>query len=641
MTANCLAAVLPLLAIAQTTDLCTSTCSTTSDGACDDGGIGSDYSDCAYGTDCQDCGARPVLPPPPPWPPGRAPPPAPPLLPPGSCSELDSVFQSSFAVLLFLGIGLSVAACSLTATQPKKFVRFCLLALCSFGLATVVSLPAVGAAIRPAQCTAGMLIAVIDGLGAVSLGVAILGVGGALLVRRWTLLTFRKRIAAIEGDLPARLADGSLRLLRISWLLDQPSDWVLQRLQDLPEGALWSPADAARLLESKKVAALSYKWQGPFNSSKGGGDQPDGSRFHLGRVLAYYRDGSHAQERPALMSAAMVRTRDDPCLALTDAPRETRARRWDFCALPQHDPVSGAKRSEAENGVFKAGLAVMSNAYASPRVLVLQHRRIPPELAAELSAYGGKPPDERLDLIPYAGEHCRSGWCTSESACVLLMTANGGHAYELGVGKVPAEHGRLPSVSAMEALFRHESTRFIGKADREIVSQSYLELRRKLEEYDEEHVLRLVRTVDWLVSSSEACACVLRVLLWVVTPLLFVALAATGEIDAVVILTLTGLAAFAASILPSRVVQAHLAACLGYRSRDSLVHSFHCSLIRPPFREERATPLPQQQHDAPAAELLNVPECFLPRERKPHRSWVMSRVMSRRATTGTARVMPT
>ena len=88
------------------------------------------------------------------------------------------------------------------------------------------------------------------------------------------------------------------------------------------------------------------------------------------------------------MSAAMVRTRDDPCLALTDAPRETRARRWDFCALPQHDPVSGAKRSEAENGVFKAGLAVMSNAYASPRVLVLQHRRIPPELAAEVDPRG-------------------------------------------------------------------------------------------------------------------------------------------------------------------------------------------------------------------------------------------------------------
>lgn len=214
-------------------------------------------------------------------------------------------------------------------------------------------------------------------------------------------------------------------------------------------------------------------------------------------MLAYYREGTHAQERPALM--------------------------WDFCAVPQHDPITGAKRSDAQTATFKAGLDVMSNAYASPRVLVLQHRRIPPALEAELHAYGGRPPAERLDLIPYAGAHCRSGWCTSESACVLLMTAGGtaakaptlvvctlsamhadrrasaclrlagGHAYELGVGKVPVEPGQLPSVEAMEALFRHESTRFLGKADREVVSSGYLELRRKLESYDKEHVPGLVR----------------------------------------------------------------------------------------------------------------------------------------------------
>ncbi len=37
---------------------CTDTCEWASDGVCDDGGPGAEYGDCAYGTDCTDCGAR-------------------------------------------------------------------------------------------------------------------------------------------------------------------------------------------------------------------------------------------------------------------------------------------------------------------------------------------------------------------------------------------------------------------------------------------------------------------------------------------------------------------------------------------------------------------------------------------------------
>ena len=53
------------------------------DGVCDDGGPGSQHSDCATGTDCTDCGAP--LPSPPPLGPGSppaAPPPTPPARPP-------------------------------------------------------------------------------------------------------------------------------------------------------------------------------------------------------------------------------------------------------------------------------------------------------------------------------------------------------------------------------------------------------------------------------------------------------------------------------------------------------------------------------------------------------------------------------
>ena len=52
----------------------------------------------------------------------------------------------------------------------------------------------------------------------------------------------------------------------------------------------------------------------------------------------------------------------------------------------------------------------MSNVYASPRVLVLQQKRMPPLLERELyESCGGIAPEGRFDLIPYAGAKCRSG----------------------------------------------------------------------------------------------------------------------------------------------------------------------------------------------------------------------------------------
>lgn len=42
-------------------DVCENTCESTGDGECDDGGEGSDFDVCAYGTDCDDCGPRPAL----------------------------------------------------------------------------------------------------------------------------------------------------------------------------------------------------------------------------------------------------------------------------------------------------------------------------------------------------------------------------------------------------------------------------------------------------------------------------------------------------------------------------------------------------------------------------------------------------
>eukprot|EP00966_Prymnesium_polylepis_P274933 6352771-Prymnesium_polylepis.1 len=80
--------------------LCIDTCTHASDGDCDDGGAGSEFGMCTFGSDCTDCGERhsqetpprapsvppPSVPPPPSSPSPPGPPPLPPWLP-ASCSN--------------------------------------------------------------------------------------------------------------------------------------------------------------------------------------------------------------------------------------------------------------------------------------------------------------------------------------------------------------------------------------------------------------------------------------------------------------------------------------------------------------------------------------------------------------------------
>ena len=343
---------------------------------------------------------------------------------------------------------------------------------------------------------------------------------------------YRKRLALVEGDLPSRLRDGSLRLLRVEWLLAQPSDWVLERRQDLPETAFWSPADALRLLTERRVAALSYRWLGAT--------QNDPARFHLNAVLAYYcEERQRVTKHPAILI--------------------------DFASLPQVEPASvtaanpWGSRTPEDQAIFNKGLYVMPNMYASPRVLVLQQKRMPPDLEEELAAFGGRPPeDHSRDLRPYAGEHCRSGWCTSEAGCVLLVTEGGGHGYELGVGKVPVHHGVLPSEEQMVRLFHDDSTRFANPKDREVVSKMYLDLRKKVIHF-ENASSTIWRTADVMLTGNTH-----RQRLRRVSVLLFPWLLPI--------------------LLPSRILRAHLAAVLCCRSRDRLEYTFHWSLFKPPFR---------------------------------------------------------
>ena len=387
-----------------------------------------------------------------------------------------------------------------------------------------------------------------------------------VLLRRYAVLSC---IADIEGDLPARLADDSIRLLRVGWLLERPADYILQRRQDLPPDAFWSPDDAVRLLREGKVSALSYRWIDAQHS--------DPHRFHLDIVLAYFREGNHAAKHTALL--------------------------LDFASLPQKDPVTGAERDDEDAKRFAAGLKVMNSAYASPRVLVLQQKRLPPEREGELRQdFGGCAPADRPDRIPYAGKESRSGWCTFETACALLMTEGGGHAYELGVGSVPVTRGRLPDLWQMESIFAHESTRFIGRADREMVCGQYVALRFKMMEHDTVRNV-MVMISDALMTREGEIWAYSRILITLMFLLcnaiaiedfaasvndkassLYLTHGLVANLAIYIFLALIVLGVF---VLPSRIVRAHLYAFFCRLPRDSLEYTFHCSLRRPPFRPRR------------------------------------------------------
>lgn len=140
---------------------------------------------------------------------------------------------------------------------------------------------------------------------------------------------------------------------------------------------------------------------------------------------------------------------------MADMARETTDPARRFLGGKAYD----GSRPKEETELFYKGLGVMSNIYASPRmlvgalnrglyrhprfvmprtldfsvarserpafeslaagVLVLQQKQIPRKLDMERCSYGHSLPAIRLDLIPYAGRDCRSGWCTFECASMV------------------------------------------------------------------------------------------------------------------------------------------------------------------------------------------------------------------------------
>ena len=128
-----------------------------------------------------------------------------------------------------------------------------------------------------------------------------------------------------------------------------------------------TPEDAVRAIKDRATAVLSYRWLSDLH--------PDPNGFHMVAV------------RKALTS--LVRT------------RAIRALFMDFLSCPQKD--GQGQRTATEAAVFDHAKEAMSHFYASPRTLVLQHKRLPP-------GFTGYSYDQ-------------SGWCNFEHAVARLVQA--------------------------------------------------------------------------------------------------------------------------------------------------------------------------------------------------------------------------
>ena len=265
-----------------------------------------------------------------------------------------------------------------------------------------------------------------------------------------------KRMAQIEDNLPARLADGTIRLIRVSWLLAQGEKYVIVRRQDLPPEAFVPVNTAVELLHQRRVGVLSYRWLSKAH--------PDPESFHLRAVRAFFA-GSKSSTAPTALF-------------------------WDFMSCHQHE------RTEDEAAAFKQALKVMTCLYASPNTLVLQHRRLP---TAENTGFTPVPitfPADPEGVADY--EH--SGWCTMENAAHRSRQWAAARCTRLE-GKTVLHEDQRRTPEQMAAIFADETrTRFLGKADRESVALMYEDFHQTVLAFDEKNV------PNQLAACNDSCA---------------------------------------------------------------------------------------------------------------------------------------
>jgi hypothetical protein len=287
-------------------------------------------------------------------------------------------------------------------------------------------------------------------------------------IRRTQVLNERLRVVHTrkqdDGEslfLPDLLRDGTIRLVRVRWLL---SITRLHRRQELeakcPE-AFVPPEEAVLLFQASKVAVLSYRWLTAAC--------PDPQSFHLKALQAYARS-HHGRRHCAIFI--------------------------DFCSCFQNSEEAKAQgeqdRTADENEGFKKALMVMTCLYASPLTIVIQHRQLPPApmLGWDSRSYG------------------RSGWCNMEQASAFLMAEGGIKLYELdGLGLTPRrlrpfERQQQYTPEAMSDFFLAEDPArcdFFGRSDRVMVANMYKEFFEKMAAFDQQHQRCLAQVANRFV----------------------------------------------------------------------------------------------------------------------------------------------
>lgn len=231
-------------------------------------------------------------------------------------------------------------------------------------------------------------------------------------------------------DLTALLVDGTVMVLSIKWLLNQPEGFKMKRRQELPPEAFVAPALTAGMLEVGDIIALSYRWLHQ--------EHPDPAGWHMQRVRSFL--SIHTHWKALLM---------------------------DYASLPQKG-LTG-ERSREEQAMFKAGLKAMGMVYATPRIAVLQDKGLPSDLQGRARTY-----DE-------------SGWCTFEEAAASLATRSGGYIHDVEKGRVLLKPHML-SMSrhedVMAKLRSKDRTNFYGDAEREDVIRMYKDLLQRIKALD-------------------------------------------------------------------------------------------------------------------------------------------------------------
>ena len=280
-------------------------CFYASDGVCDDGGSGAEYSECSFGNDCTDCGVRY----------GASPDP--------TCWIDTAASVTPPFILIILVVAVSLVRTVAARLREDKAPSSGLWRTSSTfdvlkqHFREKLTLTAVMATLFPALYVIGIAMCPTPiqtrqdhrfAFTYLSLSFAVTPFLGLVLGSVRAAREHKKvlaRLAEVEkgkyvatdgsvqdGSLEDVLKFGTITLLSVDWLLapkDEKGVLVevarLPRQQDLPKRAVVKENEAVKLLRAGKVAALSYRWLERHH--------PDPEGWHLRALRKFFEKDAH------------------------------------------------------------------------------------------------------------------------------------------------------------------------------------------------------------------------------------------------------------------------------------------------------------------------------------------------------------